>query len=96
MNIKQKTKVRTRQATKDIFSNVVGVNELLVLVYPNQDDNAKSIKRAGTIYELRIIKKALLRIKTSLSRERTSMTKKCFLIRYKTIRKNKKVNNKTM
>ena len=55
----------------------------------------KDIKPAGTIYELRIIKKALLRIKT-LSRERTSMTKKCFLIRYKTIRKNKKVNNKTM
>ena len=56
----------------------------------------KDIKPAGTIYELRIIKKALLRIKTSLSRERTSMTKKTFLIRYKTIRKNKKVNNKTM
>ena len=31
----------------------------------------KDIKPEGTIYELRIIKKALLRIKTSLSRERT-------------------------
>ena len=56
----------------------------------------KDIKPAGTIYELRIIKKALLRIKTSLSTERTSMTKKFLLIRYKTIRKNRKVNNKTM
>ena len=52
MNIKQKTKVKTRQTSKDIFSNFVGVNELLVLVYSNQDDNTKRYQTSR--YYLRI------------------------------------------
>ena len=52
MNMKQKTKVKTRQTSKDIFSNIVGVNELLVLVYSNQDDNAKRYQTSR--YYLRI------------------------------------------
>ena len=46
MNVKQKVRIKIRQNKYRYFfeSNFVGVNRLFVLVYTNEDNNAKRFK----------------------------------------------------
>ena len=57
---KSENKTTTNEYRYFIESNFVGVNRLLVLVYSNQDNNAKDLKLEDIIYQ-----KVLPRIITS-------------------------------
>ena len=68
-----------KDTTKDnryfLKSDFVGVNRLLALIYSNEDNTKRYIKLKDTIY-----KKALSRIITSSSMERTFMINPLILI----------------
>ena len=57
---KSENKTTTNECRYFIESNFVGVNRLLVLVYSNQDNDAKDLKLEDIIYQ-----KVLSRIITS-------------------------------